>query len=94
MRPHVMSKAAAKLNWKASWMEARRLASCHLAALHAAKRDRKAVPVWEVGPAKGSPAAKALSRQAYQSLKNKKPKHKTHARDSKITALTMLAFDD
>ena len=50
MRPHVMSKAAAKLNWKASWMEARRLASCHLAALDAAKRDRKAVPVWEVGP--------------------------------------------
>lgn len=63
MRPHVMSKAAAKLNWKASWMEARRLASCHLAALDAAKRDRKAVPVWEVGPAKGRPAAKALSRQ-------------------------------
>ena len=52
------------------------------------------MPVWEVGPAKGSPAAKALSRQAYQSLKNKKPKHKTHARDSKTTALTMLAFDD
>ncbi len=45
-------------------------------------------------PFQGSPAAKALSRQAYQSLKNKKPKHKTHARDSKTTALTMLAFDD
>jgi hypothetical protein len=89
-----MSKAAAKLNWKANWMEVRRLESCHLAELDAAKRDRKAAPVWEAGPAKGSPAAKAMSRLAYQGMKNKKPKQKSHARDGKISALTLLAYDD
>jgi hypothetical protein len=63
MRPHVMSKAAAKLNWKASWMEARRLASCHLASLDAAKRDRKVVPVWGVGAGQCRSGRSALSRQ-------------------------------